>query len=129
MLLLDKLAERQIEQHLENTDCGLNPYVGEALDLSVDAHVPAQVRALYRVLKHSGYVPAEVALHNEIQSLTQLLTLVTCEQERGRAARRLQMLNTQLEMRGRAMATKPIAEYQSQLLDQLHTTEPAGDKA
>lgn len=119
MFLLDKLAERQIEQHLESTDSSSNTYVGQALDLSVDAHVPPQVRALYRVLKQSGFVPAEVALHNEIKSLNQLLNCVTCEQERGAAARRLQVLNMQLELKGKAISPKPIAEYQQQLVQRL----------
>ena len=119
MLLLDKLAERQIEQHIENTDCTANALVGQALDLTVDMHVPSQVRALYRILKQSGFVPAEVALHNEIKSLNQLLSCVTCGQERGRAARRLQALELQLELRGRGITPRPVGEYQQQLLQRM----------
>lgn len=127
MLLLDKLAEQQIERHLEQTDCSENSYLGQALDLSVDAHVPAQVRALYRVLKHNGYVPAEIALRDEIQSLTQLLSCVTTnDQQRGQAAKRLQLLQLQLESNGQSRSRKSLlesAEYQSQLLEKLHSTE------
>lgn len=119
MLLLDKLAEHQIERHIEATDCGANTHAGQALDLTVDAHVPPQVRALYRVLKQSGFVPAEVALHNEIKSLNQLLSCVTCEQEQGRAARRLQALELQLELKGRGMTVRPTDEYQQRLVQRM----------
>ena len=120
MLLLHELAEREIEQHLKSADASDNAFAGRALDLSVDMHVPSQLRALYRVLKHNGYVPAEVELRNEMQCLSQLLMAVSCEAERGRAAQRLQVLQMQLENNGRAISPKPIAEYQQQLLEQLH---------
>lgn len=128
MLLLDKLAERQIEQHIETTDCGANTHAGQALDLTVDMHVPSQVRALYRVLKQSGFVPAEVAMHNEIRSLNQLLSCVTCEQERGRAVRRLQVLELQLELKGRGVTTRPLGEYQQQLIQRMDDTTLGNEK-
>ena len=119
MLLLDKLAERKIEEHIASNDCSQNSFVGEALDLSIDAHVPAQVRALYRVLKHNGYVPAEVELRNEIRNLNQLMSSITCEHERGRAARRLQLLSTQLETHGRSIYPRAVADYQQRLLEHM----------
>ena len=118
MLLLDKLAERQIDQHIKNTDCAANTHTGQVLDLTVDMHVPPQVRGLYRVLKQSGFVPTEVALRSEIKSLNQLLSCVTSEQERGWAARRLQALNLQLEIKGRVIS--PGGEYQQQLMQRMN---------
>lgn len=128
MLLLDKLAERQIEQHIETADCGANTYARQALDLTVDMHVPSQVRALYRVLKQSGFVPEEVALHNQIKSLNQLLSCVTCEQERGRAARRLQALELQLELKGRGISARPVGEYQQQLMQRMEDTSQGNEQ-
>lgn len=122
MYLLDQLAEQNITRHLEQDDPSQNTFCGQVLDLTVDAHVPTEVRALYRVLKQSGFVPAEVALHNEMKSLNQLLSCVTCEQERGRAARRLQALELQLELKGRGITTRPVGEYQQQLIQRLDDT-------
>ncbi|MGB0866103.1 MAG: DnaJ family domain-containing protein [Granulosicoccaceae bacterium] len=123
MLLLDQLAEQKIKDHLARVEPGESALCGQALDLTVDAHVPSEVRALFRVLKHSGFVPPEVALRNEVNSLNQLLSCVTCEQERGRVARRLQVLHLQLESQGRSLASKPLAEYQEQLANRLDDQE------
>ncbi len=128
LLLLDKLAERKIEEHIASCDCAQNSFAGEALDLNIDALVPVQVRALYRVLKHNGYLPAEVVLRNEINSLNQLMHSITCVQERGYAAKRLQLLNTQLESQGRALSPKPIADYQQQLLERMHESSAGGSR-
>lgn len=119
MLLLDQLAEQKIQSHLSQVDPRESSLCGQALDLDVDAHVPSELRALFRVLKHGGFVPAEVALRNEMQSLNRLLTAVTCHEERGRVARRLQVLQMQLESNGRSLSNKPLATYHGQLADRL----------
>ncbi len=124
MLLLEQLAERQIEKHIATEDGATNGYRGQAIDLSVDAHVPTQLRALYRVMKHNGFVPAELSLQQEIQHLSQLMRGLSDEDERGRAARRLQLLETQLEMQGRAITPRPAGEYQQQLLHHMGESRP-----
>lgn len=126
MYLLDQLAEQKIAQHLEQQNPSDNRFCGQALDFSQDAHVPAEVRALYRVLKHNGFVPAEVAIHKEIQNFTQLLNQAVSEEERGLAAKRLQLLNAQLEMRGRSLSVRPMAEYQQQLVRQMDANREQG---
>lgn len=127
MLLLDQLAEQKIQDHLSRVDPRQSELCGQALDLDVDAHVPSELRALYRVLKHSGFVPPEVALRDEINSLTRLLGCVADEGERGRVARRLQVLQLQLESRGaKGQGSGLLAEYRDQLTQRLARSDEEG---
>ena len=58
--------------------------------------VPAEFRAAYRLLKNSGYLPAELQLRKDIQEAEQLLLQTDLEQ--ARACARLELLQLRLNM-------------------------------
>ena len=73
MGLLDEWAERHILEGQRNGDFMHLPGEGQPLTLDDDSHVPADLRAGYRLLKNSGYLPVELLLRREAIELSSLL--------------------------------------------------------
>ncbi|MEM9602100.1 MAG: DnaJ family domain-containing protein [Pseudomonadota bacterium] len=88
MFFLTELAERKIAEAIERGDPATLVNTGSPLDLDTDRHVPSEVRALYRVLKHAGAVPADVARLRELARLRRVPPDgLPPEQRRGHRAR------------------------------------------
>lgn len=62
MSLLDQLAEKHILAAQRQGDLDNLAGAGQPLQLDDDSHVPAELRASYRILKNSGYLPPELEL-------------------------------------------------------------------
>lgn len=92
MLTLDVIAERRIREAQERGEFDDLPGAGAPLDLGDDALVPDELRAAYRVLKNSGFLPPELGAHREIRALEQLLRGLESEAERARALSRINFL-------------------------------------
>jgi hypothetical protein len=97
----DLLAERKIEEALARGDLDNLPGAGRPLDLDDDPLVPEDVRAAYRILKNSGFVPPEVDHIREIAELERLLVRQSEAEDaaRVRAVKRLALLKTRIEQR------------------------------
>jgi hypothetical protein len=97
----DLLAERKIEEALARGDLDNLPGAGRPLDLDDDPLVPEDVRAAYRILKNSGFVPPEVDHIREIAELERILVHQSEAEEaaRVRAVKRLALLKTRIEQR------------------------------
>jgi Domain of unknown function (DUF1992) len=92
MLTLDAIAERRICEALERGEFDDLPGAGAPLDLDDDALVPEDLRAAYRVLKNSGFLPPELEVHREIREVEQLLQRVVDDGERVRLLSRINFL-------------------------------------
>jgi hypothetical protein len=92
MLTLDAIAERRIREALERGEFDDLPGAGAPLDLDDDALVPEDLRAAYRVLKNSGFLPPELEVHREIREVEQLLQRVVDDGERVRLLSRINFL-------------------------------------
>jgi len=73
MSLLDDWAERHILEGQRRGDFANLPGEGKSIVLDDDSHVPAELRAGYRLLKNSGYLPPELLLRREAIELSSLL--------------------------------------------------------
>jgi hypothetical protein len=82
MLTLDAIAERRIREAQERGEFDDLPGAGAPLDLDDDALVPEDLRAAYRVLKNSGFLPPELEVYREIRDVEQLLQRVEDDGER-----------------------------------------------
>jgi Domain of unknown function (DUF1992) len=115
----DDLIEEHIRQAHARGDFDNLPGAGKPLDLGEDAHLPAELRMAYRVLKNAGYLPEEL---QQIQDITQLEAQVYGELDTDakdrRAALKLRLL--QESMRGDALS---LQQYRQQLLAQLSRTD------
>lgn len=96
MDILDKLAERHIQAAMERGEFDNLPGAGCPLDLDDDSMVPPELRAGYRLLRNSGYLPPELQLRGEIRSVEDLMRAARTEPERNAARRRLLALRTRL---------------------------------
>ncbi|MGK3144509.1 DUF1992 domain-containing protein [Pantoea sp. C2G6] len=73
MWLLDQLAEQHIRAAQENGDLDNLPGEGKPLQLDDDSHVPPELRAGYRLLKNSGFLPPELETRREAIEINDLL--------------------------------------------------------
>jgi hypothetical protein len=68
------------------------PGAGAPLELEDEALVPQDLRAGYRVLKNSGFLPPELEIYREIRDVEQLLQRVADDDERARLMSRINFL-------------------------------------
>jgi hypothetical protein len=92
MPCLDRIAEARIREAIERGEFDHLPGAGRPLQLDDDSMVPEELRAAYRLLKNSGYVPPEVEARREIRAVQQLLACVQDPQQKSAAHKRLQFL-------------------------------------
>jgi hypothetical protein len=119
MSLTNDLIEKHISRAHARGDFDNLPGAGKPLDLGEDAHLPAELRMAYRVLKNAGYVPEEL---QQIQDIAQLEAQLYGTLDEGadnegvqkRAALKLRLLSE--SMRGDPLA---LQQYRAQLLVQL----------
>jgi hypothetical protein len=129
MSVLRRLAERRIAEAIERGEFDNLPGAGRPLDLGGDADVPSELRAIYRVLKNSGYLPQELTLGNEIRAARQRVEEAATEDERAAAVRRLDSLRVNLESaRGRPLSPALEADYGERLLDRLGARRDGGQQ-
>ena len=101
MWLLDQWAERHILDAQRKGELDNLPGSGEPLSLDDDSHVPAELRAGYRLLKNAGCLPPELEHRKEAVMLTDLLKGVQESDPRyAELSRRLALLELKLRQAG-----------------------------
>ncbi|HDN2513677.1 MULTISPECIES: DUF1992 domain-containing protein [Providencia] len=73
MSVIDLWAERHIQEALSRGELSNLAGEGKALQLEDDSLVPPELRAGYRLLKNSGYLPAELQQRKDALTLSHLL--------------------------------------------------------
>jgi hypothetical protein len=101
MWLIDELAEQHIlEAQKKGELTGLSGE-GAPLILDDDSHVPAELRAGYRLLKNAGYLPPELEMRREALELNDLLKQVNPQDEMHNTyVKRLRLLEIKLIQAG-----------------------------
>lgn len=92
MLTLDAIVERRIREAQERGEFDDLPGAGAPLEPEDNALVPEDLRAAYRILKNSGFLPPELEVHREIREVEQLLQRVADDGERMRLVSRINFL-------------------------------------
>ena len=92
MFLIDKIAEEKIKRAIDNGELQDLPGAGKPLNLDDDTHVPAVLRAAYRLLKNAGYLPPEMALRKEIARVESLLKMAEEAELKNRLGKKLEYL-------------------------------------
>lgn len=101
MSLLDLLAEKHILAALRQGELDNLPGAGHPLQLDDDSHVPSELRAGYRILKNSGFLPPELEMKREALELDELMRTVDPNEERYyQQAKRLNLLEVKLKQAG-----------------------------
>lgn len=101
MSLLDQLAEKHILAALRQGELDNLPGSGKPLQLDDDKHVPAELRAGYRILKNSGFLPPELEMRREALELHELLRTLDSEEDRyQQQEKQLRLLEMKLKQAG-----------------------------
>ncbi|MFO1434289.1 MAG: DnaJ family domain-containing protein [Candidatus Competibacteraceae bacterium] len=120
MDILDQIAEARIQEALRAGELSNLPGAGKPLQLDDDSMIPQELRAAYRILKNSGFLPPEIQLRKEIHEVEQLLLQVEDTAERARALLRLEMLRMRLQTSRRQPTNLHLEEqYYQRLVDCL----------
>ncbi|HSC81436.1 MAG TPA: DnaJ family domain-containing protein [Chitinolyticbacter sp.] len=118
MWWITELAERRIAEAQRDGAFDNLPGVGQPLPVdAIDPQVPEHQRIAYRVLKNSGYLPAELETHRDAVELA--LQLATAEAgARPALLERLARLNRLLEYGGHRALMVP-AHYAERLGERI----------
>ncbi len=92
MDIFDQIVEQRIAEAARRGDFDDLPGAGRPLALDDDCLVPEELRAAYRILRNAGYVPEEVQLLAEINSVEKLIAQATRDAERAAGSARLRLL-------------------------------------
>ncbi len=90
--LLDALAEQHIAEAAARGEFDNLPGTGAPLPPEDLALVPEELRAAYRILKNSGYVPPEVEALRDLREIEHLLERARDDAERSRLAGKFNVL-------------------------------------
>jgi hypothetical protein len=99
MWIFTKIAERRIQEAMQNGEFDNLPGKGKPLKLDDDSHVPSELRMAYKILKNAGCLPPELEIKKEILELKDLLETLEDEKEIYLCCRRLNFLIMKLNMR------------------------------
>jgi hypothetical protein len=120
MSLFELIAERKIREAQQEGAFNDLPGAGKPLLLEDDSLVPEELRMAYKILRNASFLPPELELHKEILRLQDLLKEVTCEHERIRQLRRINLLITRLNlMRRRPVGLEMAQHYGPALAEKL----------
>lgn len=101
----DALVEKHISEAQAQGVFDDLPGAGRPLKLDDDAMVPEELRAAYRILKNSGYVPPEVAALRDLREIEHMLERANDDSERSALLARFNALLTRAgALRGRHFA-------------------------
>ncbi len=120
MLLIDNLAEENIQAAIRRGEFDDLPGQGRRLELDDENLVPETLRAGYRLLKNAGCLPPELTLRREIHEIETLLRQAEGSGEQAGLRRRLQLLQTRLALRGHESSLlERDAQYRAKIMDRL----------
>lgn len=87
-------------------------------------HLPPDLRMAYRVLRNSGYVPAEITEEREITRMIDLLEHMEDEGMRYRQIQKLNIMITQMNERlGRPVQLEGTGEYYRRIVEKVKIAE------
>tara|TARA_Y100001954_G_scaffold42928_1_gene44024 strand:+ start:7970 stop:8404 length:435 start_codon:yes stop_codon:yes gene_type:complete len=104
----------------------LDDYEGKGEPLKPDGteSLPAELRMTYRILKNSGYIPAEIAEEREIVRAIDLLEHMESEKERYQQMRKLDVMILKMnERRKRPVNLDPTDEYYRLIVEKVRLAE------
>lgn len=116
----NELIERRIDEARREGQFDDLPGAGRPLELDDDRLVPEELRAAYRVLKNSGYLPPEVEVLRDLDTMLRVAVDADEGSEAGRrASRRMMALAVALEARGANLTTGAGLAYRRALLQRF----------
>lgn len=101
MSIIDEWAEKHILQAIEKGELDNLSGQGKPLEIDDDSHVPSHLKAAYRILKNSGFLPPELEDRKRALELVDLLETVEEDSEEFTLkARELEKLELKMKLAG-----------------------------
>lgn len=117
MDIFQKIAERRIQEAMENGEFDNLSNRGKPLNMEEDHFVPQDLRLAYRILKNAHCLPPELELRNEIISLRKMIDSLDDDSERIKKVRELNFKILKLnELRKRPFNLEDLPEYEEKIL-------------
>ncbi|MCE0492580.1 DnaJ family domain-containing protein [Vibrio salinus] len=111
-LLIDQIAEKVIQSAIEEGKLDNLPGKGKPVDFEDETFIPEELRACYRILKNSGYLPPELEDRNHALRLCDLINSVEATDTTIKdISNKLKTL--ELKMRLKGIDTRFIYQYLS----------------
>ena len=117
MRALNQIAEQQIIAARARGEFDNLPGQGKPLVLDDDSAVPPDQRASFRVLKNSGYVPAELDQLKELRQLETGLAAAETDNEKKQLLLKLSLLRSRLP--ALTLTASGAQQYHDRLLRRL----------
>ena len=93
---IEIIAERRIQQALEEGSLKTEGWQGRPLPLEDDRLVSPELRMAHKILKNSGFLPPEIEARKEIHKLEELIAATEDEHTRLRQMQKLNVLKRKL---------------------------------
>jgi hypothetical protein len=120
MICFQKIAERRIQEAMQDGAFDDLPGRGKPLALEDDSHVPEDLRIAYKILKNAGYVPPEISLRKEIAKAEDLLADMKDTRTKYRQLKKLNFLIMKLNMtRQTATSLEKDQRYEKKLAERF----------
>jgi len=116
MDIFKRIAERKIQEAMEEGLFDDLPGKGKPLEFEEETWVPEDLRVAYRILKNAGYIPSELELRKEIMNLRSLIDTLD-DKERLRKLRELNYKFIKFNM----MKKRPLMleDYENRVIEKL----------
>ncbi len=120
MDIFRKIAERKIHKAMEDGMFDDLRGKGKPLVFDDETWVPDDLRAAYRVLKNSGYLPPELELRKEIVNLRSFIDTLDDDKERLKKLRELNYKIIKLNMtRKKPLNLEKFPEYENRIMEKI----------
>ena len=118
------VSEDRIKRAIKEGKMDNLPGKGKPLPPDEAENLPAELRMAYRMLKNSGYVPAEIATEREIIRTIDLLEHMEDEGERYRQMQKLNVMIMEMnEKRDRPIQLETTDEYYRRIVEKVQLAE------
>ncbi|MBI4792295.1 MAG: DUF1992 domain-containing protein [Deltaproteobacteria bacterium] len=97
MFLLTRIAERKISQAIEEGSLDFARWKNMPLPADDDPLVPDDLKMAYKIMKNAGYLPPEIEMKKEIQTLEELIASTEDEHLRLKQMKKLTVLLMKVE--------------------------------
>lgn len=120
--VLNFIAERKIQEAIDNHEFDNLDGMGKSLDLEDLSNIPESSRMAYKILKNSGYVPAEIADRKEAANVLELLENSADEKLKLKYMYKLRLIMNKIRPGGH-LALESQDEYYQKILASLERYE------
>lgn len=120
MDIFSKIAERRIQEAIQNGDFDNLKGKGKPLTFEDETFIPEDLRMAYRILKNAGCLPPELELRNEIVNLSTLINTLDDDKERLKKLRELNFKILRFNIiRKRPFNLEDFPQYEGKIVDKF----------